>query len=193
MNHIMLDLETMGTNSNAAIIAIGACFFEPSTGEIGAHFHQTIDLEDAGHFGEIDASTVIWWMQQSEKAKEVFNPEESGLFIDALIDFEEWLSQIENPKHRIVWGNGATFDNVILENGFKALPRSIVPWCHYNNRDVRTIVDLGRTILKFDPKIDMPFQGVKHNALDDAIHQAKYVSAIYQALAANVGAVKVQP
>lgn len=35
----------------------------------------------------------------------------------------------------------------------------------------------------FDPKRDMPFKGTRHNALDDAIHQAKYVSAIWKKLA----------
>ncbi|WP_241168462.1 3'-5' exoribonuclease domain-containing protein, partial [Escherichia coli] len=35
----------------------------------------------------------------------------------------------------------------------------------------------------FDPKRDMPFKGTRHNALDDAIYQAKYVSAIWKKLA----------
>ncbi|WP_395000072.1 3'-5' exoribonuclease domain-containing protein, partial [Acinetobacter sp.] len=30
-----------------------------------------------------------------------------------------------------------------------------------------------RTLLKSVPKFDMPFVGMPHNALDDAIHQAK--------------------
>lgn len=34
----------------------------------------------------------------------------------------------------------------------------------------------------FDPKTDMPFEGTVHNALDDAVHQVKYVSAIWQRL-----------
>ncbi|MCW6595330.1 3'-5' exoribonuclease, partial [Yersinia ruckeri] len=29
---------------------------------------------------------------------------------------------------------------------------------------------------------DMPFDGERHNALADALHQARYVSAIYQKL-----------
>lgn len=29
MKNLMIDLETMGNSSNAAIVAIGACFFEP--------------------------------------------------------------------------------------------------------------------------------------------------------------------
>ncbi|ENK9589510.1 3'-5' exoribonuclease, partial [Salmonella enterica] len=47
--------------------------------------------------------------------------------------------------------------------------------------DVRTMVTLGRAI-GFDPKRDMPFEGDMHNALADARHQAKYVSAIWQKL-----------
>lgn len=38
-------------------------------------------------------------------------------------------------------------------------------------------------LIGFDPKRDMPFKGTRHNALDDAIHQAKYVSAIWKKLA----------
>lgn len=36
--------------------------------------------------------------------------------------------------------------------------------------------------LGFDLKRNMPFDGVAHNALADARHQAKYVSAIWQKL-----------
>ncbi|MDE1493160.1 3'-5' exoribonuclease domain-containing protein, partial [Xenorhabdus bovienii] len=35
------------------------------------------------------------------------------------------------------------------------------------------------------PKHNMPFEGSRHNALDDAIHQAKYVSIIWQKLINN--------
>ncbi|MFM2590025.1 3'-5' exoribonuclease domain-containing protein [Vibrio sp. TBV020] len=45
MKNLMIDLETMGNSSNAAIVSIGACFFEPSTGEIGEKFSRIISLE----------------------------------------------------------------------------------------------------------------------------------------------------
>nr|WP_240152663.1 3'-5' exoribonuclease [Erwinia amylovora] len=41
--------------------------------------------------------------------------------------------------------------------------------------------------LGFDSKRDMPFAGERHNALADAIHQAKYVSVIHQLLMASHG------
>lgn len=59
-------------------------------------------------------------------------------------------------------------------------------WFYSNDLDVRTMVSLGRAI-GFDPKRDMPFDGERHNALADAIHQAKYVSAIYQRLVQTGG------
>lgn len=55
------------------------------------------------------------------------------------------------------------------------------PWIWWNDRDVRTMVALGK-VIGFDPKNDMPFDGERHNALADAIHQAQYVSAIWQRL-----------
>jgi inhibitor of KinA sporulation pathway (predicted exonuclease) len=44
------------------------------------------------------------------------------------------------------------------------------------------MVDIGRQLRGANPKKDLPFEGVQHNALDDAKHQAKYVSAIWQTL-----------
>jgi len=79
-----------------------------------------------------------------------------------------------------LWGNGANFDNVLLRDAYRR--SGLRPfWNFWNDRDVRTIVELGRQ-LGFDPKRDMPFIGKHHNAIDDAIHQAKYVSAIWQKL-----------
>jgi hypothetical protein len=93
-----------------------------------------------------------------------------------------FTSNSTTPGYTRVWGNGATFDNIILRESFSRLNLQEL-WNWFNDRDVRTIVGLGREI-GFDPKRDMPFDGEPHNALHDAIHQAKYVSAIYQRLLA---------
>ncbi|MCZ8725115.1 3'-5' exoribonuclease, partial [Escherichia albertii] len=71
-----------------------------------------------------------------------------------------------NTKYLKVWGNGATFDNVILRGAYERAGQ-ICPWAYWNDHDVRTIVTLGRSI-GFDPKMDMPFDGERHNALADA-------------------------
>ena len=182
MNNIMLDLETMGSGSNAAIVSIGACMFDPVTGEIGETCELVISLNSSSHYGEIDAGTVLWWMKQDQDAREVLLQKEALTLKDALTSFKAWLEvHIPEWKSRVIWGNGCTFDNVILANAYKAT-RMRQPWPYSGDRDVRTLVDLGRTLLNFDPKKDMPFTGVRHCAIDDAIHQAKYVSAIFQKL-----------
>ena len=38
------------------------------------------------------------------------------------------------------------------------------------------------TAIGINPRRDIPFEGDRHNALADAKHQAKYVSAIWQRL-----------
>lgn len=184
LSNVMLDLETMGNGSNAAVVAIGAVFFDPFSGTTGAEFYQEVKLTSAAHYGDMDASTVEWWLQQSDEARALFSKENQAnrvVLKDALTEFSEWMNQIPEIKHRVVWGNGSGFDNVILSNTYKAA-RMRQPWQHWNDRDVRTIVDLGRVLRGANPKRDLPFEGVQHNAVDDAKHQVKYVSAIYQAL-----------
>ncbi|HIE9251547.1 TPA: 3'-5' exonuclease [Klebsiella variicola subsp. variicola] len=58
------------------------------------------------------------------------------------------------------------------------------PWEYWNDRDVRTMVELGQAI-SFAPKTAIPFEGSRHNTLADAIHQARYVSAIWQRIIAG--------
>ncbi|GIA24021.1 3'-5' exoribonuclease [Vibrio cholerae] len=185
MKNLMIDLETMGKSSNAAIVAIGACFFEPSTGEIGEKFSRIISLESSQQFGLVDASTVLWWMKQSSEAREVLNSREAVHIKQALHDFRQFTN--DGLSQPLVWGNGSSFDCVILKNTIiQCLGEQYVPWQFWNERDVRTMVDLGKNLLGFDPKRDMPFEGIRHDALSDAVHQAKYVPAIYQRLAEDV-------
>ncbi len=182
MKNLMIDLETMGNSSNAAIVSIGACFFEPSIGEIGEKFSRIISLESSQACGCIDASTVLWWMKQSSEARAVLNSPDAQNLNVSLHEFYEFVSR--NSGQPLVWGNGSSFDCVILKNSIiECLGEGFVPWKFWNERDVRTMVDLGKNLLGFDPKRDMPFEGIRHDALSDAIHQAKYVSAIYQRLA----------
>jgi hypothetical protein len=74
MRDLMLDLETMGTSPNAAIVAIGAVKFDPGTGELGGRFYQVVDLASSVAAGcVIDPDTVLWWMRQSPEARAMFD------------------------------------------------------------------------------------------------------------------------
>ncbi|HGH3389970.1 TPA: 3'-5' exoribonuclease [Citrobacter freundii] len=181
--HLMIDLETMGTNCNAPIVVISAVFFDPQTGEIGPAFYKVISLVDAMKSGATpDAETIEWWLKQSSEARSAILVDQIPLD-DALLQLREFIDENSDEKFIKVWGNGATFDNVILRRSYERqeIP---CPWRYYNDRDVRTIVELGKNT-GFDAKTVIPFEGVRHNALDDARHQVKYVSAIWQKLIPN--------
>ncbi|EKI8943299.1 3'-5' exoribonuclease, partial [Escherichia coli] len=69
-NHLSVDLETMGANTNAPIVVIGAVFFDPETGEIGPVFYIVISLTDAMNTGAVpDGGTIEWWLKQSSEAR----------------------------------------------------------------------------------------------------------------------------
>ena len=179
-DHLMIDLETMGKNPDAPIISIGAIFFDPQTGDMGPEFSKTIDLETAG--GVIDRDTIKWWLKQSREAQSAIMTDEIPLD-DALLQLREFIDENSGEFFVQVWGNGANFDNTILRRSYErqGIP---CPWRYYNDRDVRTIVELGKAI-DFDARTAIPFEGERHNALDDARYQAKYVSAIWQKLIPN--------
>ncbi|HHE2878344.1 TPA: 3'-5' exoribonuclease [Escherichia coli] len=178
--HLMIDLETMGTNTNAPIVVIGAVFFDPQTGEIGPVFYIVISLTDAMNTGAVpDGGTIEWWLKQSSEARAAILTDQVKLK-DALSQFREFINEYSDEKFVQVWGNGATFDNAILRTSYERLDIPC-PWRYHNDRDVRTIVELGKTI-DFDARTVIPFEGVRHNALDDARHQAKYVTATIQKL-----------
>lgn len=172
LNNIMLDLETMGTGPNSAIIAIGAVRFDTediirgdSNNGILDKFYEIVDLKSSTSLGlEIDPDTVMWWMKQSDNARGQF--ERDGIhLVKALCSFSEWVGD-----DAIIWGNGAAFDNVILANAYeKALHPQ--PWKFWNDRCYRTVKNL-------HPQIEMERVGTYHCAVDDAESQALHLMKI---------------
>ncbi|HBC6264161.1 TPA: 3'-5' exoribonuclease [Citrobacter braakii] len=184
--HLMVDLETMGSGPDAPIVSIGAVYFDPSTGNTGAEFYQVVSLESSMTFGmKPDASTIQWWLKQSSEAR-------SAILVDEAMGLRETLELLAdfiaenaaNGSHTVqLWGNGCSFDNVILRRAY-ALTETPFAVPFWNDRDVRTMVELGKSV-GINPRFDIPFEGDMHNALSDARHQVKYVSAIWQRLTKN--------
>lgn len=186
MTHLMVDLETMGSNPEAPIIAIGAVFFDPGTGKTGPEFYQIVSLESAMEFGaKPDAATIIWWMKQSAEARAAITGGDAISLMDAIDNLDEFIhtNSANGIKYVQLWGNGSSFDNVILRRAYEQVGAELsVPF--WNDRDVRTIVELGK-VVGINPRYQIPFEGDMHNALADARHQVKYVSAIWQRLTQN--------
>lgn len=177
-DHLMIDLETLGTAPNAPVLAIGAVFFAPATGALGEKFYADIDVEDAMRFGTMSGSTFKWWMQQSDAARAAAI--KGTMFAqEAFATFRKFIYDgCSSQRHLRPWGNGASFDISIMDYAFNRITGNPAPWNFWNVRDVRTIKELGELKSPFTGKL----QGTAHNALDDAVFQAGYVSHYWQAL-----------
>ncbi|MHA0989012.1 3'-5' exonuclease [Enterobacter ludwigii] len=181
--HLMVDIEAFGKKADSPVVSIGAAFFDPSTGNTGSEFYKVISLESAMASGGVpDASTIIFWLKASPEARSELVMDDAIPLDDALLQLNEFIAEnAANGAESVqVWGNGATYDNVLLEASYDrtGIP---CPWKFWNNRDVRTIVELGKAI-GCKPRYEIPFEGEPHKAISDALHQVKYVSAIWQRL-----------
>ena len=166
--HYVLDLETMGNRPTSAIVAIGCVRIEQGT--INGSLYRRVRLESSLQAGlQVDASTIEWWLQQEETARaEIFNPGGHTLewaHADLAAFMGNNLLRTPNPK-ALLWGNGSSFDNVIVGNAFDACGIQR-PWLFWNDRDLRTLLAL------YPKAKALPFEGTKHHALDDAMHEAK--------------------
>lgn len=171
LNHLMIDLETLGVNQDSVFVSVGLCTFDPETGEIEHREEFNVDWQSSIDSGRsVTAGTLKWWLAQDQGA--TVNILLDGFKLErALIVLSDFIKE---HKIKYVWGNGATFDISILENSYTQLGMKI-PWDFWNVRDVRTIKHLA----PFNYKVPA-FEGTQHKAMDDAVHQAMYVSEIWQ-------------
>lgn len=171
MLDIMIDLETMSTKPNAAIIAIGAVEFDQNG--IGERFYAKVSLQSSVESGGvIDPATVLWWMQQSDSARSEFSRPAYHI-VNALLDFQDWMAERGTFDELRVWGNGAAFDNVILASAYDRSTLSR-PWQFWNDRCYRTMKNLY-------PHVELKRTGTHHNAVNDAESQAEHLVAILAA------------
>lgn len=170
-DHVMIDIETMGKGGNAAILSIGAVKFNPlNVGEpIEDRFQVGVTMESCVRHGlTLDASTVEWWLHPDRRpAWDDYLLLQRVDLWEALEGFSRWFG----PQSLPTWGNGATFDNVILRNAYAATDQEC-PWKFYDDRCYRTLKNLASEI-----KIER--LGTHHSALDDALSQATHLQQIY--------------
>ena len=168
----MVDLETMGNESGSAIVSIAAIYFNLYTGEIGEHFYEIVDLKSCLDIGlKINASTLYWWLKQSEEARLEISPDERTSINEALVKFSNFCG----PKVEI-WGNSARFDLGILQNAYRSSGMEI-PWDFRKERCVRTLVSLHPRVRE-----EWVFEGTKHHPLHDCKNQIGYVCKTYSIL-----------
>jgi exodeoxyribonuclease VIII len=180
---VMVDIETLGVSRFAPLMSLGACIFDRYSGNILSDFYRVVKASDVVAHGNFDASTLSWWFKQSNDARQGLMPEEGLGYVDVLAEFLQWLDldlkTNEGLSPHIFWGNGPNFDMEILSEHFDKYRAHTTahlrsPWHFRNIRDCRTLWDIngGR------PKIEDLQEAIKHNAVSDAIVQARSVMRI---------------
>lgn len=178
MIDVMIDLETLSTQPDAAIVSIGACTFY-TDGELTPDgcrvtFYKVLRVErDIKKGGRMSFDTMAWWMDQSVGARSVFERPNDMLSDPeyALTSFRTWLNRLGDEV--LVWGNGANFDNVVLREAY--IRHGVTPpWSFRQDRCFRTLKSL-------NPHVLARPNTAPHNALADAIAQAEHAEDIFAA------------
>lgn len=175
----MVDLETADNKPGAAIVSLGAVFFDPPTGRMGPEFYRVVYLPSCEELGlTVSEDTLAWWAQQSPEVQKTMDAaltrRKSRPIADVLYEFEQYLKPAgENVR---IWGNGSDFDNPILAMAFHACGQPL-PWKFWNSRCFRTLKNMPGA-----RRVVPERRGTHHNALDDAKHQAEHAIAILNQL-----------
>lgn len=172
--NVMVDIETLGTKKESAILSIGAVAFD--THGIHHEFYTNISIKNnLINNRKIDGDTLNWWFSQSDDVIKSIIKEPCVNLCDALLNFRNWL---EKMRFHTIWANGANFDIEILQNAYEQFNIDL-PWKYKQICCMRAIRELGRII-------SLPYGQYKseniflaHNALEDATIQAQYVNLIF--------------
>jgi hypothetical protein len=172
MNHAMVDLETLSTRFDAAVVSIGVAIFNDD---------QVIDtvgwaLDPKSVHGHVDPGTVMWWMKQDEAAREFSF---TGKYQSATVGFE--LKTLL-AKHDVkeVWSKDPHFDHVILQAWWERVGQAEhfnlgeFPYHYRAPRSYRTL-EAEAIRMGFETKDWEQYNFVAHNPVDDAASQARAV------------------
>lgn len=179
----MLDLECTDSKRTAAIVSIGAVYFDIKRQELGEEFYCEISLKGIKHQLEagrtLSLDTMVWWFGQSDGARNVWQKNQhikQGI-VAALHEFAKYCAKsTERPR---VWGNGVDYDNVVLRDCYEMFNIK-APWHFRNSRCYRTIKNLFNKAHTGLERV-----GSHHNGLDDAKTQAAHLMKMLKDLKVN--------
>lgn len=167
-NALMIDLETLSTQKNAAVLQAGWCMFDPQSDDISYKYEQNVCADSCLSLdGHVSDSTVRWWLNGTPEARQSVS--KPGRVIFEVL--KELVRDYRGLNCTSVWSNGSCFDIVILEHYFSRLGMA-PPWKFWDIMDTRTLWATA-TQMGWSRKKDV----VAHTALDDAVAQAIQVQS----------------
>lgn len=178
---VMVDTETTNNNNfeRGAIIQIAAVRFDYETGLVSDDFFDRCLRVHPGR--EWDAGTREWWQKQGNVLQTIEARAEDPYTV--VHDFYHWLLKdwpTDRPEGLQFWSKPTHFDYVFLASYFRMFGFD-VPCGFRFARDLNSFM-AGLTGRSTHPEIPVEpaFDGPKHNALFDAIHQIQLLFAMKQ-------------
>ena len=165
--HVMIDLETLGTRPGCVILEMAAVGFDEAGGEYEVYESGIIELVSATAKGlHVDAETLQWWSDKSALTSLLNGKRNFKVEVGNLIEF---VGEILADKGS-VWCWGGSFDFPVLKDAIWRCDGA-VPWEHWQERCARTLCKTLGVSRRGD---------TRHRALDDAMSQ---IIAVQVALA----------
>lgn len=176
----MVDSETLSTGPDSVVLSFAAVkfvhsivsedgsFYEIGNDNIISTFYAVLDIESQLGIREISESTLLWWMDQGEEARQKAFTRERLDITDRLVQFNDWVT---GHEINCFWANSPSFDMIILDSLAKDF-QCKTPWGYRNVRDQRTLVDAARLPPDWTPP---NFKGVAHDPLSDCLWQIEVV------------------
>lgn len=137
----VLDIETTDTLPTTKVLSIGCVAIDLAQRRICDVFYSLLSFQPQIFRSQSD-ETMAWWKRQNDRAFfDAFRAESRDTPTKALMGLGNFISMRSEPGDRTVWGYGASFDVVILEDLFRETDVEI-PWTYRQHRDLRTLYEL---------------------------------------------------
>lgn len=167
----MVDIETLDSGPEAAVIVIGARMF--TTSGPGKGFEVFIDNNKATRVGTVSEETLKWWKEQDPAVRE----QAFGGKVDPADAMYRFIEFVKRERAETIWANSPQFDCTILRHLAKQVSLRF-PFHYRAERDCRTLFRLGEALtIDCDDLWRNPDRKA-HNALDDATTQAQVAARI---------------
>ena len=183
-NIIMIDLETLSTAPNAAILSIGAVCFSLDGPPPDEGFLVSVDrgYYDMQSEFDVDPQTEAWWAKQGRAAQDSLKINRKSTLPLALDEFGDWCGMQGDVDYYMA--KPAAFDFPILENaGRHSYGRGdVMPWKHRQRRCFSTYGSTFADEYRAAQGVVYP-ELVRHRADHDAVRQAVDMQYIHGAIA----------
>lgn len=179
--HVMIDTETLGRTPGSVVRSVAAVEFDPQTGETGRQKVWKIDLTDSIRYGfKVEASTLKWWMMQSDEARREFVEGAETPLEDFLEDFMQFIAATDEGSDFTLWCLQLDFDVAMLCSMYSwynlnvyRCDEEVLPWNFRKVRDVRPYMDALDSAGLLPPKV-----ADRHTPLADCLAQINCVHLV---------------